>query len=212
MKLKWLGHSCFILTASNGVKVLMDPFGEGYGYEVPSAEADLVTISHQHRDHNNTGAATGPFTLIDSPGSYDKDGVHITGIAAAHDSVGGSQRGKNTIFKVTMDGVNVCHCGDLGHLLAPGQAREIGKVDVLLLPVGGFFTIDAAMATQVTGQLSPTVIIPMHYKVGGVNLPIQGVEPFVKAMGSARKLDVQEIELTPDNLEKYAGVVVLKYE
>jgi len=211
MKLKWLGHACFILTASNGMKVLMDPFNEGYGYKTPSVEADLVTISHQHGDHNNTGAAKGPFTLIDRPVSHDKGGVHITGIATAHDSAGGSQRGKNTIFKVTMDGVNVCHCGDLGHLLTPEQIKEIGKVDVLLVPVGGYFTIDAGAAAKVAGQLSPTVIIPMHYKTSSVKLPIQGVEPFIEAMGGAKKLDVQEIELTSDNLEKYAGVIVLSY-
>lgn len=212
MKLKWLGHSCFMLTANNGIKVLMDPFSEGWGYKAPSVEADIVTVSHQHQDHNNTRAVKGPFTLIDKPGSYDKNGVDIIGIATAHDSAGGAQRGKNIVFKVTMDGVNVCHCGDLGHLLTPEQIRHIGKVDVLLIPVGGFFTIDANTSAKVVGQLSPAATIPMHYKTINVKLPIQGVEPFIKAMGGAKKLDVQEIELTPESMEKYAGVIVLNYE
>lgn len=211
MKLKWFGHSCFLLTSNNGVKVLMDPFNEAIG-KLPSMDAGVVTVSHQHYDHNNVDVVKKPYSLLDRPGAFKKDDVEVAGIATAHDNVGGAQKGKNVIFKVTMDGISICHCGDLGHVLTPGQLKEIGHVDVLLVPVGGFFTIDAKTAAEVSKQLKSLITIPMHFKVGAMKLPIEGVEPFIKAMGSAKKLDSREIELKPGGLEKYGGAVVFMYE
>ena len=132
MRLKWLGHSCFLLTSSKGVRVLMDPFNGSIGLAMPAVEADVVTMSHSHRDHNNKEAVKGPFKLLDRPGAFEKDGVKVLGILTAHDDRGGAQRGKNVMFKVTMDGVSVCHCGDLGHPLTPEQLKEleIGRAHV----------------------------------------------------------------------------------
>ncbi len=211
MKLKWFGHSCFLLTSDDGLKVLMDPYNEMVG-NLPTIETDIVTVSHQHRDHNYVEAAKKPYTLLDKPEAFKKDDVEITGIATAHDNAGGSQRGKNVIFKVVMDGISICHCGDLGHVLTQEQLKEIGHVDVLLVPVGGFFTIDAKTAAEVSKQLKSLITIPMHYKVGAMKLPIEGVEPFIKAMGSAKKLDSREIELKHGEMEKYGGAVVFMYE
>ncbi len=211
MKLKWLGHSCFYLTSEKGVRVLMDPYNESIG-ALPSMDADIVTVSHQHRDHNYVEAVKKPYTLLDKPEAFRKDDVEIKGIATAHDNIGGTQRGKNVIFKVTMDGITICHCGDLGHVLTPEQLKEIGHVDVLLVPVGGFFTIDAKTAAEVSKQLKSIITIPMHFKVGPTKLPIEGVEPFIKAMGSAKKLDSREIDLNPGELKKYGGAVVFMYE
>jgi len=212
MKLKWFGHSCFLLTSDNGVRVLMDPYNEMIG-KLPMIEADIVTVSHQHGDHNNVKAVKGPSTVVDKSGAFNEDGIEISGVATAHDESGGSKRGKNIIFKISMDGINFCHCGDLGHLLTPEQISAVGKVDVLMLPVGGFFTIDADTASKVVKQLKPIVTIPIHYNTGHINLPIKGVEPFVKAMGgNVKKIGGREIELSSDELSKYAGMIVFSNE
>jgi L-ascorbate metabolism protein UlaG (beta-lactamase superfamily) len=212
MKLKWLGHSCFLLTSEKGVRVLMDPYNSSIGLAMPGVEADIVTISHNHRDHNNKDAVKGPFKLLDKPGRFEKDGVGIIGVLTAHDDRGGAERGNNIIFKVSMDGVNVCHCGDLGHLLTPQQIKEIGPVDVLLIPIGGFYTIDARVAAEVIKQIGPKVTIPMHYKVEGLVYDVQGVEPFANTVKNAKNIDSREVELKPDDLKKFNGVLVLAYK
>jgi L-ascorbate metabolism protein UlaG (beta-lactamase superfamily) len=212
MKLKWFGHSCFYLTSKSGVRVLMDPFKSDIGLEMPSVEADIVTMSHNHMDHNNKAAASGMFKAINKPGRFEKDGVEILGVSTAHDDAGGAKRGKNVIFRITMDGIALCHCGDLGHLLAPEQINEIGHVDVLLIPVGGFYTIDAKTAAEVVKQLGPKVTIPMHYKVEGLGYPIEGAEPFMKLMGGGKKVNSTEIELQSGDLSKYAGAVMLDFK
>ncbi len=209
MKLRWLGHSCFLLTSSRGVRALMDPYKSSIGLDMPAVEADIVTMSHNHMDHNNKDAVKGPFKLLNKPGKFEKDGVEVLGVATAHDGQGGARRGKNIIFKVTIDDVSVCHCGDLGHLLTAEQLKELGHVDVLLVPVGGYYTIDAKAAAEVVRQIGPQVTIPMHYKVEGLIYPIQGVEPFIEAMGGAKKISARELELGPDTLKGYGGVVVL---
>jgi L-ascorbate metabolism protein UlaG (beta-lactamase superfamily) len=212
MKLRWLGHSCFLLTSDEGINVLMDPYNEMVG-KLPAIEADIVTVSHQHGDHNNVKAVQGQPTVMDKAGTSYGDGIEISGVETAHDEAGGSKRGKNIIFKITMDGIRFCHCGDLGHLLTPEQLRSIGMVDVLLVPVGGFFTIDAETAAKVVGQIKPAVTIPMHYNTGKVNLPIKDAEPFIKAMGGkAHRISGREIELNQSDLPKYAGVVVFSNE
>lgn len=211
MKLKWLGHSCFQITSASGTRIVTDPFDESVGYPVPDAEADIVTMSHEHHDHNNAKCVRGKFLSLTQPGTYDEKGIVITGVATAHDDTGGKQRGKNVIFNISVDGLNICHCGDLGHLLTPRQVKEIGHVDVLLIPVGGFFTIGNDQAVQVARQLKPTVILPMHYKTPATHYPIQDAGPFVKAMGGAKKVDSTELELNKDSLKEYAGVILLNY-
>jgi L-ascorbate metabolism protein UlaG (beta-lactamase superfamily) len=208
MKLRWFGHSCFLLTADDGIKLLMDPYNEMVG-KLPAIEADIVTVSHQHGDHNNVKAVQGQPVIMDKPGTFYGNGIEISGVETAHDEAGGSKRGKSIIFSVTMDGIRFCHCGDLGHLLTPEQLKAIGKADVLLIPVGRFFTIDAETAAQVVGQIKPAVTIPMHYNTGNVNLPIKDAEPFIKAMGGkAHRISGREIELKQSDLPKYTGVVV----
>lgn len=212
MKLKWLGHSCFQITSGNGTSIVMDPFDESVGYQVPDVKADIVTMSHEHHDHNNSKCVRGNFVIFSQPGNYNEKGIAITGVATAHDEAGGKQRGKNVIFNITVDGLNVCHCGDLGHLLTPQQVQEIGHVDVLLIPVGGFYTIDHNQAASVARQLNPSVIMPMHYKTPVTSYPIQDAGPFAKAMGGAKKIDSTEIDLNKDTLKDYVGVVLLQYK
>lgn len=212
MKLRWIGHSCFLLMSSKGVRVLMDPYKSSIGLNMPMVEADILTMSHDHMDHNNKDAVKGYHKALNKPGKFEENGVAILGIATAHDDKGGAQRGGNVVFKVTADGISICHCGDLGHPLTAEQLEDIGHVDVLLVPVGGFFTIDAKMAAEVVGQVSPRVIIPMHFKVPGLGYPIQGVEPFINLMGKFKKISSTEIELSPGSLAEYSGVAVLGYQ
>ncbi|MDR3589022.1 MAG: MBL fold metallo-hydrolase [Negativicutes bacterium] len=211
MKIKWLGHSCFLLTSSDGVRLAIDPFNEAVGYKVPDEEADIVTTSHDHFDHNYIQAIKGKFKHINKPGRYSEKGIGILGIPTFHDEAKGAKRGQNIVFKYTIDGINVCHCGDLGHPLTAGQAKELGPVDVLLVPVGGFYTIDPTEAAGVVNMLQPTVIIPMHFKTPVIEFPIVGVDEFLAKMGGGKKLGAQELELTGANLASFAGVVVLDF-
>ncbi|CUH96794.1 hypothetical protein P22_2905 [Propionispora sp. 2/2-37] len=210
MKIKWLGHSCFLLTADNGVKVLTDPFDSSVGYAVPQVTADIVSTSHDHFDHNNIEAAQGDFFLVNQSGHFSHKGIDITGVAAFHDDNHGAQRGRNIIYKFVVDGVHICHCGDLGHILTQEQVQEIGHVDILLIPVGGFYTIDCNQAVEVVKMLQPAVVIPMHFKTPAIQLPIEGVEPFLERMGGVR-LERQEVEYDKKSVGQTPGVIVLEY-
>lgn len=212
MKIKWLGHSCFLLTAANGVTVLTDPFDSSVGYKVPEVAADIVSTSHEHLDHSYTQAVQGDFVHINQVGSFSHKGIEITGVATFHDGEHGSQRGKNTIYKFLIDGIQICHCGDLGHLLTPAQLQEIGPVDVVLLPVGGFYTIGPDQAVEIINMLQPTLIIPMHFKTPVMQYPIAGVESFLEKIGGGKRVGQQEIEYTKALLVPPPGVVVLEYE
>lgn len=214
MQIKWYGHSCFLFTSNTRVRVLTDPFNEKVGYQLPRVEADIVTTSHEHYDHNNVKIVKGNFTYINQLGKFSQNGVAITGIPTFHDNENGVKKGKNTVYKFTIDGMDLCHCGDLGHVLTKEQVSEIGPVDVLLVPVGGFYSIDATAAAEVVKQLKPQIIIPMHYRTKAFNpsnLAIDGVNKFLTVMGGGKKLERQEIQINQADLEKYAGVVVLEY-
>lgn len=211
MKLKWFGHACFLLTSDSGVRVLVDPFNEKVGYALPDVEADIVTTSHGHGDHNYTAVVRGEFLLIDQPGNFSHKGIEIVGISSFHDSAEGSLRGKNVIYRFNIDGLSVSHLGDLGHVLSPGQVEEIGTVDILLVPVGGHFTIDASAALEVLRQLKPAVIVPMHFRTDAGGASLAPVDRFLENAGGGRMPGKQEIELTKDTLRDIAGVIVLDY-
>lgn len=211
MFIRWLGHSCFLLTSASGIRILTDPFNDQVGYPVPSVEADIVTTSHGHYDHNYIQAVKGRFTHLKEPGRYEVSGVGITGVFTFHDEAGGNKRGNNVVYLFDMDGIRVCHCGDLGHVPTAEQAREIGRVDVLLIPVGGTYTVDAAQAWETVQLLKPTVIIPMHYKTGWLKFPIDTVEPFVDQAGGAEKAAGPTVEITPENLPQQPRVLVLQF-
>ncbi len=209
MKIRWFGHSCFLLTGEDGVRVLTDPFNEKVGYPLPAVPADVVTVSHQHSDHNYTAIVQGRFTVIDSPGSFNTHGIEIHGYPTFHDAEAGHQRGDNVLFHITLDGLAVVHCGDLGHVLTREQAESVGRVDLLLLPVGGTYTIGCGEAIDLMHLLRPVVTIPMHYKTPAMSFPIQPVEPFIQAAGGATRPGTTEIMLDAETLANLAGVVVL---
>jgi L-ascorbate metabolism protein UlaG (beta-lactamase superfamily) len=210
MKIKYLAHSAFLVTSENGTRIITDPYeaGRGLNHGAIKETADVVTVSHEHGDHNNVSAVKGNPKAVRT--SAEVKGIKIRAVPAAHDDKGGSQRGKNTIFCFDVDGVNVCHAGDLGHELSSGQVKEIGKVDVLLIPVGGFFTIDAKAATKVCDQIKPRVIIPMHFKTDKLDFPITGVDDFLKGKSDVIRSDESEIELKAGSLPADTRIIVLK--
>ena len=210
MKIKYLAHAAFLFTSEKGTKILTDPYktSPGLNHGVINETADIVTVSHEHGDHNNVSAVKGNPNIVKA--SQEVKGISIKAVVTAHDDIGGSQRGKNTIFCFNLDGINVCHAGDLGHELSADQVKAIGNVDVLMIPVGGFFTIDARTATKVCEQLKPKVIIPMHYKTDKLSLPISGVEDFIKGKNNVTRSSDSEIELKADKLPGATQIVVLK--
>lgn len=214
MEIKWYGQSCFMITSKNGTKILTDPYKKMLGYKLPEIEANIVSTSHNHGDHNNIQAVKGEFTHINKSGSFSKDGIEVKGVQTFHDKVSGAKRGKNTIYNFKVDGINVCHCGDLGHTLDANLVKEIGNVDILLLPVGGRATIDAIDAVNVMKQLNPIVVIPMHYRtkaLGIFGLLFAKVDKFISASGlKVKEHDV--LELNQENINDYSGIVVLKYD
>lgn len=202
MKLKYMAHSSFLITSDSGLRIITDPYTPdgNIGYPAVNEPADIVTVSHDHGDHNAINTVMGKPLVVAKPGKTDYKGVTINGIATYHDESSGSQRGKNIVFCFTVDGVTVCHMGDLGHGLNIEQKKEIGNVHVLIIPVGGFFTIDAAVATQICSELKPRIIVPMHYKTKKSNLPITGVEDFIEGKRNVIRSGVSEIEVEKENL------------
>ena len=211
MKIKWLGHSCFVITSEEGLRIITDPYsvGGGINYGEVQEAADIVVVTHGHGDHNNAAAVKGNPEVIKS--SKKVKGIEFKGIASYHDTARGGQRGPNTIFCFAVDGIRICHLGDLGHQLDSKQIAEIGAVDILLIPVGGYYTIDANMATQVCAKLNPKVIIPMHYKTAKCDYPITGVDDFLKNKKNVRRLESSEAEFKKANLPTTTEIVVLRH-
>ncbi len=212
MKIKWLGHACFTITSDTGVKIITDPYvtTDRLTYGEIKESADIVTVSHNHGDHNNVAAVRGNPEVVRGAGTAEIKGIKFDGTATYHDETGGSQRGDNVIFCFKVDGVRVCHLGDLGHKVSDKQIGELGRIDILLIPVGGFYTIDAKVATEVCNQLKPKVIIPMHYKNDKCRFPIAGVDGFLGGKEGISRLDASEVEFKPGELPASTQIIVLK--
>ena len=203
-----MGLSCFRIRGSQAV-ILTDPFPPGLGYTLGKQAADIVTVSHQHPSHSYDQGINSEHRLVKGPGEYEISGVLILGISTYHDSVKGQSRGKNTIYLMEIDGVNILHLGDLGHALNDQQAEEIGNVDVLLLPVGGVNTINAAMAAEVIRKLEPKVVVPMHYKTEKGSADLEPVENFLKEMGKTLVEPRPKLTISRNSLPLTTEVVVL---
>ena len=209
MIITWIGHSCFKIqdkTGSDGVTVVTDPYDKKVGLKAPNFEADIVTVSHDNFDHNNTGSLRGSPFVIDCAGEYDKKGVAVSGIESFHDAKEGKERGKNIIYRIDIDDISIAHLGDLGHALDTKQLERLEGTDILLIPVGGRYTIDAKKAAEVVGQIEPRIVIPMHYKVKGLKVDgLDGVEKFVNELGikptNEEKLKISKKDLPQDEME-----------
>lgn len=215
MKIAWYGQSCFklMVKTNNGEKItiLIDPFSKDIGLTPPRGGADIVIVSHDHYDHNNVKTVSGEPFIIDGPGEYDVKKVFIRGIYSFHDASKGEERGVNTISLIEAEDMKVCHLGDLGQKeLSDNQLEKIGEVDILMIPVGGTYTINGSEAVKIINQIEPKVVIPMHYKIPGLNIKLNPVEKFLEEIGREKEtmeeLSIQKKELTEEEMK----VVVMK--
>lgn len=216
MEVQFLGHSCFRIKGKKAILVT-DPYDSYIGFKMPKASADVITVSHQHQDHNNTSAVTGttkrrePF-IIAGAGEYEVSGVFVFGVSSFHDSENGVKRGQNTIYVINVDGMRLVHLGDLGHKLTDEQLEEVNGADILFIPVGGTFTIDPRVAVEVIGQIQPKIVIPMHYKTADYN-PNFGfkitADDFLKEIGVEVK-PMAKLIISRDKLPEEREMVVLK--
>lgn len=213
MTIKYLGHASFLIRTKSA-RVVTDPFdAKAVGLKFPKIEADIVTISHAHDDHNAKSAVTGDPFVVELPGEYEKLGVRVAGVKYYHDEQKGAKRGENILFKIEGDDVAVLHLGDLGTTLDDETLDALGDVDVVLIPTGGFYTIDPDTAAKVVKQLEPSVVVPMHYQRPSLNPAIfkdlVGVEEFIKKMGVETPAPVKELAIKKEDLDGATKVVIM---
>lgn len=203
---KWLGQACFEIR--NSKTIVTDPHdGEGVGLNAPDTKGDLITVSHGHFDHAaGIDLVKKPDSIVvkEETGEKKVKGVKIKGVHSYHDKAKGSKRGENTIYKMELNRFKICHLGDLGHMLSDEKISEIGQVDILLIPVGGNYTIDGEEAAKVAGKLDAKVVIPMHYKIPGLTVDISSEEEFIDKMRAKgypikekKELDINSVPHDP---------------
>lgn len=216
MRIKYLGHASFVITTDAGTRVLTDPFDateypDKLLFDKIEEAVDVVTVSHGHRDHaGNLADLPGAPVIIRGNGKFVAEGVDFLGVETFHDSVRGGQRGGNTVYVMTADGLRVAHMGDLGHVLTSDQAAEIGAVDVVLVPVGGYYTVDAEEAARVVEQIDARIIIPMHYRNEKCLFPIAPVDDFIAGKDNVVRAERPELEISTDSLPAETQIVVLE--
>ncbi len=207
MNITWYGQSCFRVIlqgqkkAKQATSLVIDPFDENTGLKLPKLDAEILLITHEHKDHNNQKIATKDTFVINSPGEYELRDIFIQGISSFHDKEKGKERGLNTIYTVETEEIKLCHLGDFGQEeLTDEQLRDIGEVDVLMIPVGGVYTIDAKEATKVISQIEPRIVIPMHYKIPGLKVKLDELGLFLKAIGDKGAKTEEKINIQKKNL------------
>lgn len=208
VSVRWFGHTCFML--SDSIRVITDPFDKRVGYSLPDVSADMVLVSHEHSDHNNVSAIKGKPKIIRGEKEITEKGVTFKAVKSSH----GNGRGENYIRIWELEGIKFAHFGDLGVDLSDSLYQEIGSVDAVFIPVGGYYTIDAKEATKIIKQLNPSVVFPMHYKtaVMGPNFPISGIEPFLKGKKNINKVSRNSVILEKDSLPEKMTIYVLEYK
>jgi len=211
----WYGQSCFKIKGKTA-SIVVDPYSSEFtGLKSSKIDANIVCVSHNHEDHNNSGAIVGngdmpPFEIA-GPGEYEITGVNIVGVSSYHDDKKGEERGKNTIYQIVVDGVNIVHLGDLGQKeLTQNQVEMLSGADVLMIPVGGTFTIDAKEAPSIIAQLDPKIIVPMHYRLDGLKFDLLPVDDFLKAMGKENLEKLPKLSVSEDKLPEEPQVVLLE--
>jgi len=200
MVITWYGQSCFRIQSGDLV-LITDPFSKEIGLKPPAGQADIITISHEHYDHNNRGAVKGNPFIIDSPGEYSLKGISVIGIPSRHETEKAQGSGPNTIYVIEMEDMRICHLGDQGKKLSNEQLEQIGDVDTLLIPIGGTYTLNAEEALDTISQIEPRIIIPMHYKINGLNINLDTVDKFAKEIGVKKEnINVPKITLKKKTL------------
>ncbi|MDD5552038.1 MAG: MBL fold metallo-hydrolase [Candidatus Pacebacteria bacterium] len=224
MDISWYGHSFFEINGKidgERVTIAIDPYGKSTGLRPKKTRTDILLLSHEHEDHSNKKAVSGfeldgkikePF-LINEPGEYEAKGVKVKGISSFHDDNFGEERGENIIFIIEVEGIKVCHMGDFGQKeLSKEQADDIVGVDVLLIPVGGLFTISGKEAAKIVGQVEPKIAIPMHYKIPGITLKIEDEKSFLNVIGVKEKEKFKKLKLKKSELDRKEGTEILIME
>lgn len=210
MEITWLGHSSFLIEDSKGRKVLMDPFDESVGYPVFEGEVDIVTISHYHFDHSYTEKVK--FSHIaDKSGFFYLCDIPVSGTPSYHDKVQGAKRGENMIFIVEMDGYRICHLGDLGYVLSEDEIKSLGKIDILLIPIGGNYTINGKEASELANRINSHLIIPMHYATPMLSFELEGLEDFLTHIKNGEKIGSNKLSIT-EQLIGENQVKILNYK
>ena len=198
MKLRFNGHACFTIVLDNGFTFVTDPFDASVGYARPTDHADVVTISHAHHDHNDSSSLTGPKQLLTTEGVWSLGGARVEAISSFHDDAKGAKRGTNLLFKLQADGETIVHLGDLGHMPDARQLAFLSGASLMLIPIGGFYTIDTEQALAIIRETAPKAVVPMHYKTPAIDFPISDETAFAKAT-SARRAHARELTLpAPD--------------
>ena len=214
MIITWYGQACFRIQSGDKALVL-DPFEKSVGLAPPSVQADVLFVTHEHSDHNNIKAIKGDYFLVNGPGEYEIKGIKAKGITSYHDDEKGAKRGLNTLYLIEMEGIHILHCGDLGQdLLDDKQLEEIGAVDILMIPVGGFFTINAKQAVGIVNQIEPKIVVPMHYKIPKLSIAeLDGVDKFLKEFGKEDVIPEEKISIKQKDIEgeeEKTKIIVLK--
>lgn len=215
MQIQYYGHSCFKITTKPGgratedITLFFDPFDKELGLRPPQGQADVVFVSHQHFDHNNTSAIKGDPIIIETPGEYAVKGINVVGLESFHDGEEGAAKGRNTIYILEAEELKICHLGDLGCDLTGKQLEEIDGVDILFVPVGGNYTIDGKKAAELIRKIEPAIVIPMHYKIAGSTAEIEDESKFCTEMGNCPKEKVVKFNIKKKDLEDKKMEVVL---
>jgi len=216
MNIQYYGHSCFKVTAKpagrgqEDVNVFLDPFDKSIGLRPPQGQADIVLSSHDHFDHNNVEALKGEPRILNIPGEYSVKGVNILGLQTTH---GGEEDILNTVFLLETEDIKICHLGDLGKELTEKQLEQLGGVDVLMIPVGGNFTIDAKKAVEIIKKIEPKIVIPMHYKMKGTTIEIDDEKKFCNEIGNCPKEKTSKLNIKRKDLdEKKMDVIIMDAE
>ncbi|MBI4226602.1 MBL fold metallo-hydrolase [Candidatus Roizmanbacteria bacterium] len=214
MDIKYLGHSSFFIR-SKEAKLVTDPFDpQMVGLKFPKVEADIVTVSHHHADHDRANLVGGNPLVIDLPGEYERKGLRVFGYQTYHDKKMGAERGENTVYKIEGDGISVLHCGDLGLVLEDSFIDQLGEVDVLLVPVGGFYTIDSTEAVELVKKIEPSIIVPMHYNEPKLNQQVFGkllpINEFLGKIGAGNVAPIPKLTVKKEELQEEMKVVVME--
>ena len=213
MLVKWYGHSCFLFTGENGVRVLTDPCDTSTGYTLHDIEADVVTSSHDHHDHNYFEAAKGSPVIVNQTGETVAAGIRFYGVPTWHDNAGGKERGRNLIFLFELDGLRIAHLGDLGHIPDEDTLKLLEGTDIMLVPIGGVYTIDHKDALKIRSLVKPRVMIPMHYATPNLTFALNSLQQLIDDAdcGKIHRVRENEVTFTKDSLGNNR-IVVMEYE
>ena len=205
----WYGQTCFRLSGRNSIAVVTDPYSPDVGLTLPQLDADIVTVSHHDGTCDYLPAVRGQFQLLDGPGEYEISGVFITGVSTFADDKGGRQYGLNTVYAFDFEGTTICHLGRLGHVPTQSQVKNLGSINVLLVPAGGGGSLTSAQASEVIGLFEPDTIVPMRYRIPGIAEDLESVNHFLKEMGVEELVGQEALTVGGGSVPEETDIVVL---